>query len=140
MAGERARLRLPRSIADAMLAHAGNSPGVEICGLLGGTDGTARRYYPVSNIAEAPAREFLLDPRGQIDAMRAMRDSGETLLGIFHSHPASPAHPSPTDLARAAYPDTIYVIAAPGQAGMIMNAFFYDGDAFTQIDIEITET
>jgi len=140
MAGERARLRLPRSLKDAMLAHARSRPGVEVCGLLGGMDGAARRYYPVTNIAEAPAREFLLDPRDQIDAMRAMREKGEILLGIFHSHPASPAHPSPTDLARAAYPDTIYVIAAPGQAGMVMNAFFYDGDAFTGIDIEITET
>jgi proteasome lid subunit RPN8/RPN11 len=31
-------------------------------------------------------------------------------LGIFHSHPAGPPVPSPTDIAEAAYPESIYVV------------------------------
>lgn len=133
-------LSLPRHLYQAMLVHARDAPGREVCGLLGGKGGAARRYYPVANIAADPRREFLMEPKAQIDAMRDLRERGEDLLGIFHSHPASPPVPSPVDLARAAYPDTIYVIAAPGREGMGMNAYFYDGDDFAKIDIRITET
>lgn len=140
MGGAPPALLLPRAVREEMLAQVRGAPGREVCGLLGGDGGRAHRYYPVPNVAADPAREFLLEPGAQIDAMRAMRECGESLLGIFHSHPGSPAFPSARDLAQAAYPDTIYVIAAPGQDRIDMNAFYYDGDDFAQIDIQITET
>jgi proteasome lid subunit RPN8/RPN11 len=139
MSQDRPPLLLPRHLYEAMIAQVRGSPGVEVCGLLGGAGFTARRYYPVENIAANPEREFLMEPKAQIDVMRDLRERGEELLGIFHSHPASPAAPSPADLARAAYPDTIYVIAAAGREETVLNAFFYDGDDFTKIDIHITE-
>lgn len=122
----------------AMLEHARRHPQEEVCGLLGGRDDTGTRYYPVSNIAADPSREYLMDPRRQIDAMRRMREDGETLLGIFHSHPESAAEPSDTDLARAAYPDTIYLIAGPVGERMELQAYFYDGAGFTPVAIQIT--
>lgn len=133
-------LRLPRTLYAAMCEHARGHPGVEVCGLIGGRDFAARGYYPVTNVAGDPRREFLLEPRAQIDVMRTLRERGEDLLGIFHSHPDSPPEPSATDLARAAYPDTIYVIAAPGPQDVDMQAYFYDGDDFAKIDICLTET
>lgn len=51
-----------------------------------------------------------MDPHTQIAAMAAMRECGETMLGIYHSHPTTPAEPSPRDLAEAAYPGAAYVI------------------------------
>jgi proteasome lid subunit RPN8/RPN11 len=51
-----------------------------------------------------------MDPHAQIAAMSAMHQCGETMLGIYHSHPTTPALPSPRDLAEAAYPGVAYVI------------------------------
>ena len=123
---------------EAMLQQARGMPRKEVCGLLGGSGDTAGRYYPVPNIAADPRREFLMEPGAQIDAMRDMRERGEFLLAIFHSHPDSPAVPSALDLARAAYPDTIYLIAATAGKEPDMKGYYYDGNDFTQIDIHIT--
>lgn len=136
--GETRALQLPRAIREAMLQHTRGRPDEEVCGLLGGRDATAGRYYPVRNIATDPRRKFLMEPGAQIAAMRAMRERGESLVGIFHSHPDSPAAPSAVDLALAAYPDTIYVIAAAGGEGPDLNAYYYDGNDFVQVDIHIT--
>lgn len=121
-----------------MLEQARRSPDHEVCGLLGGRHATAEHYYPVANIAGEPACEYLMDPKQQIDAMRGMRERGEDLMGIFHSHPDSPAQPSDTDLARAEYPDTIYIIAGPVGEDMTLNAFYYNGKDFIPIETEIT--
>ncbi len=37
-------------------------------------------------------------------------DAGLELLAIYHSHPRGPATPSETDVARAFYPEAIYLI------------------------------
>lgn len=132
------QFRLSNDIATAMLEQARLSPRHEVCGLLGGRNTTAEHYYPVANIADNPAREYLMDPQQQIDSMRHMREREEDLLGIFHSHPDSPAQPSDTDLARAAYPDTIYIIAGPVGEEIKLNAFYYNGRDFAPIEIEIT--
>jgi proteasome lid subunit RPN8/RPN11 len=46
-----------------------------------------------------------------------MEARGWELLGIFHSHPAGPAIPSETDVRRAYYPDSLYLICAPDERG-----------------------
>jgi proteasome lid subunit RPN8/RPN11 len=120
-----------------MLEHARARPGEEVCGLLGAKDGAFTSFHPVANVAEDRTRRFLMDARGQIDAMRRMREDGEELLGIFHSHPEGPGEPSAEDLAMAAYPGTIYFIAAPeaGAGTWVLRAFRYDGTGFTGIAV-----
>jgi proteasome lid subunit RPN8/RPN11 len=131
-------LQLPRVVREAMLQHCRQLPQEEVCGLLGGRGASAGRYYPVRNIAADRRREFLMEPEEQIDAMRSMRERDESLVAIFHSHPDSPAVPSAVDLALAAYPDTIYVIASAVREEPDMNAYYYDGKDFEQIDIHMT--
>ena len=70
----------------------------------------AQCFYPVANVATEPACRYEMDPAQQIAALRAMRMRGEQLLAIMHSHPASAALPSATDIAEANYPDAIYLI------------------------------
>jgi [CysO sulfur-carrier protein]-S-L-cysteine hydrolase len=69
----------------------------------------------------------------------AMVGCGFEPLGIFHSHPAGPAGPSPTDIAEAAYPDSIYVvislqIAPPGVRGFAI----VDGQV-AEVEIDILD-
>ena len=112
------RLTLPRELINRLLTAAQAEPEREVCGLVGERDGRYR-YYPVTNVAGEPGRLFQMDPRGQIDAMRAMRERGETLFAIFHSHPHGPARPSATDLTEAAYPEALYLIASLGTTGVL---------------------
>ena len=44
--------------------------------------------------------------------MKAIDQSGEDLIGIFHSHPQGLAVPSETDISQAYYPQATYVILA----------------------------
>jgi proteasome lid subunit RPN8/RPN11 len=73
----------------------------------------------VRNIAPEPERRYLLDPEQHVSALRAMRDKGEELFAIFHSHPAAPAEPSATDLELAAYPEALYLIVSLNTQGVL---------------------
>ncbi|CUH97013.1 hypothetical protein P22_3139 [Propionispora sp. 2/2-37] len=78
----------------------------EACGLLGGTvdeDGNKviRKVYPLTNTDHSP-EHFSMDPKEQFAAVKDMRGQGWSLLGNYHSHPASPSRPSEED-KRLAY-------------------------------------
>lgn len=126
---------LPRRTHEALIAYGLTSPAAEVCGLLGGHNAKLASFYPVRNIAEDPAESFLLEAEGQIDAMRRMRDAGESLRGIFHTHPDGPASPSATDLALAAYPDVYYLILSLQQAKPRLCTYYYDGQGFTPVEL-----
>lgn len=105
--------RLPRALAEELLRLAQASADEEICGLIAGVDGEARRLFPIANLAADRARFFELDPKAQIDAMRAMREADQRLVAIYHSHPHGPGTPSAADIERHAYPQALCLIIAP---------------------------
>lgn len=101
----------------AMLAYAQALGLEEACGLLGGeAGGQVRALYFIENIHHS-AVFYEMHPTAQIRAMLEMEARGWELLGIFHSHPHGPAMPSETDVRLAYYPDALYVICAPAEAG-----------------------
>lgn len=110
-------VRIPRTIVDQILRHAEHAQDEEVCGLIAGRGGAFTRCYPVANVAHDRRRRFQMDPKGQIDAMRAMRAAGEELLAIYHSHPDAPAVPSPTDIAQHEYPEALYLIVSLAAKG-----------------------
>jgi proteasome lid subunit RPN8/RPN11 len=54
----------------------------------------------------------MIDPQEQLDVWMALDDAGEVVWAIVHSHVASPAEPSATDVGLAFYPDSLYVIVS----------------------------
>jgi proteasome lid subunit RPN8/RPN11 len=112
-------IELPRALVNHMLHLAQSHPHMEVCGLLGAQDGKPTSCYPVANAAATPHLRFQLDPAGQIDAMRQIRERGEALFAIFHSHPAAPAEPSAVDLAEAAYPDALNLLISLDTKGVL---------------------
>jgi proteasome lid subunit RPN8/RPN11 len=85
----------------------------EACGLLSGQI-EARIYrvaavIPTTNELHSPVR-YRIDPLEQIAAFNWIDAQGLELVGIYHSHPAGPMSPSPTDIAEAYYPEAIYLI------------------------------
>jgi proteasome lid subunit RPN8/RPN11 len=112
-------VHIPRKIANQLLHLAQISPDSEICGLIGGKDGLPCRCYPIQNAAEQPRLRFQLDAGQQIAAMTQMRDRGEELFAIYHSHPSAPATPSITDLEQASYPEALYLIISLNTKGIL---------------------
>ncbi len=133
-------IQIPRKLSNQLLHRAQVSPDFEICGLIGSRNGLPSSCYPIQNIAEQPEQRFLLDPAQQIAAMKSMREAGEELFAIYHSHPAAPATPSITDLELAAYPDAFYLIISLSTKGVLeMRAFKINRKIATEIAILLHE-
>lgn len=67
------------------------------------------RIYRARNAQRSPA-SYSLDPEEQYRIFRDIEDRGLELVGIYHSHPSSPATPSDTDIEQAYYPEVSYVL------------------------------
>ena len=106
-------LTVPRALALELLDHATAELPNEACGLLAGslTDGQASIYYPARNADASPLR-YSVHPDDLVRITFAIEDSGQDLVGIFHSHTRTPAVPSPTDRRAAMYPDAFYLLAS----------------------------
>lgn len=130
-------IELPRPLVNQLLHYAQVSPEAEICGLIGARDGTPCSCYPVRNASTTPAARFHLDAQEQIEAMRQMREHGEALFAIFHSHPAAPAEPSPADLEEAAYPEALYLIISLNTKGVLEMRGFRLADDKTFGEVEL---
>lgn len=129
-------MRLPAWLYEEILGRALAEPESEVCGLVGAKGAETVSHYPVPNVATAPAARFVMDPAHQIHAMREMRERGERLFAIYHSHPHAPPRPSPTDLAESAYPEALYLIVglSPDTA---VRGFFLNGNEAREVELEI---
>jgi proteasome lid subunit RPN8/RPN11 len=84
---------IPADVRAALEEHARAEDPNEACGLVVLRDGRAERYVPGRNAASSPYRfELEVDPE-----VWFLEDDGYE-LAVFHSHPASPARPSRTDV------------------------------------------
>jgi proteasome lid subunit RPN8/RPN11 len=110
-------ITLQTSHRDQIFAYAREASPAECCGLIGGADCRVTNIYPLHNVAADPSVSYEAAPEDLFTAQRQMRDRGEELLAIYHSHPrsASPA-PSETDVRLAYYPQAVYFII--GLAGL----------------------
>jgi proteasome lid subunit RPN8/RPN11 len=103
-------LTLAPGILEQVFQHAKTAFPNEGCGLLVGRQ-TGDRFIPVKNVS-ASAQEYDMDPAELIAALRGLRETGERLIAIFHSHPHGPAAPSKKDIDRAYYPDAAHLIVS----------------------------
>jgi proteasome lid subunit RPN8/RPN11 len=104
-------LRIDRPTYDAIVAHARRDHPDEACGLIASVDGRPTRVIEMTNAARSPTF-YEMDPLEQLHAFQAMDDAGEDLLVIYHSHTATEAYPSRTDISIAGYPEAHYVLVS----------------------------
>lgn len=111
-------LTLPDDLCRTLIDEAVLAGNREICGFLARADETAGplSHYVVSNRAPTPASRFDMDAAEQIAVFKTMRERGEQLVAIYHSHPTSPAVPSAHDLAGHSYPAACALIVSPQAA------------------------
>ena len=111
-----ASVELPDAIRSAMVAHAVAGLPNEACGLIVGDrpaaeGGRALRWVASANLAASPYR-YEIDPEELLRLTIELDDADEVIWGIVHSHVASPARPSPTDVRQSFYPDALYLIVS----------------------------
>ncbi len=107
-----------------MVDHARQAAPHECCGLIGGNDARTQTVYPLRNVATNPFVTYEAAPEDLFAAQRAMRDRGEQLLAIYHSHPRSnDPQPSETDVRLAYYPSAVYFIIGLGNREPCLRAF-----------------
>jgi len=98
-------------MCEEIIAHArAGFPG-EVCGIISGRDGVAVELHRGRNISPWPRTTYEMDVE-TLTKQIAFDDAGLMLAAIYHSHPAGPSTPSPTDIARAFYPDSVYIICS----------------------------
>jgi len=121
-------IQLTRSQFEAIIAHAREASPQECCGLIGGgSDGRAQTIYRARNVASDPLTSYEAAPEDLFAAQRAMRERGEQLLAIYHSHPRSAdPQPSATDVRLAYYPSAVYLIVGLGDPEPCLRAFRID--------------
>lgn len=127
-------LEMPRSVWDAMAAHALDCLPEEACGLLGGAGDLATSYLPGVNAARS-SRVFRLDPRIWLAA-----DELDGVLAVVHSHTHTEAYPSPTDVGEAANPmlgGLRWVIVSLRHAEPSIRSFRIDGGAVEEEGISL---
>lgn len=131
-------LRISRSIADNIIAHARRDHPDEACGVVAGPAGSDEptRFIPMLNAARSSTfYEF-----DSLDLLRLYRDMDardEEPVVIYHSHTATEAYPSRTDVSYASEPNAHYVLVSTRGCGPD------DGPAefrsYRIVDGEITE-
>jgi [CysO sulfur-carrier protein]-S-L-cysteine hydrolase len=95
----------------ALVEHARQEAPLECCGLLIGRDDVVDECIRTRNIRSSDVT-YRVEPADHFAAVKRVRREGRTILGAYHSHPRTPAVPSPTDLAEAHYDDFLYVIVS----------------------------
>lgn len=131
-------IKLPRPLVNQLLHQAQLAADREVCGLIGAHEGEPAHCYPVANVAPAPEVRYAMDPKGQIGAMRQMRERGEELFAIYHSHPASPALPSAMDIEETRYPGVLYLIISLNTKGVLeMRGFRLTGQDVAEVMLEL---
>jgi [CysO sulfur-carrier protein]-S-L-cysteine hydrolase len=106
-------LTITRDLRDQIVAHARKDHPDEACGVLAGPAGTDRptRFIPMTNAARSPTF-YEFDSTEQFRVWQEMDDHDEEPVVIYHSHTATEAYPSRTDIGLAAEPGAHYVLVS----------------------------
>lgn len=127
-------LTIDRADYDAILAHAADDHPDECCGVVAGPAGSDRpeRFVRMTNAERSPTF-YRLDSKEQLRVWREMDDRGEEPVVIYHSHTATEAYPSRTDISYASEPGAHYVLVSTRDPETV------EFRSFRIVDGEVTE-
>jgi len=111
-------LTIARPHVDAMIAHARADHPDEACGVIVGPEGSdqPRRHVAMLNADRSPTF-FRFDPQEQFALHKELMANDEEIVVVYHSHTATEAYPSRTDIAYAAEPQAHYVLVSTAESG-----------------------
>jgi proteasome lid subunit RPN8/RPN11 len=111
-------LQIDRTTYDAIVAHAKRDHPVEACGMVAGPIGSDRpeRLIEMVNAAGSPTF-YEYDSTDLLRLYRELDDRDEEPVVIYHSHSATEAYPSVTDINLASEPGAHYVLVSTREHG-----------------------
>jgi proteasome lid subunit RPN8/RPN11 len=129
-------VRITQAVRARIEDHAIASNPTECCGLLSGVDGLITDAHPLRNAADKPETRYSAAPEELFSATRRIRESGHKLLGIYHSHPRTPAYPSSLDVEMAFYPEAVYFIVSL-ESRLDLRAFRIRDSAIETVEVVV---
>ncbi|WP_026415906.1 Mov34/MPN/PAD-1 family protein [Actinomadura oligospora] len=110
-------LTIERALVDKIVAHARADHPDEACGVVAGPAGSDRpaRFVAMTNAERSPTF-YRFDSMEQLRVWREMDDRDEEPVVIYHSHTATEAYPSRTDVSYASEPNAHYVLVSTRDA------------------------
>ena len=131
-------LRLSQELVDAMLSHARRDHPDEACGVIAGPIGSdaPQRFVPMLNAARSQTF-YEFDSGDLLRLYRQMDELYEEPIVIYHSHTATEAYPSRTDIGLASEPNAHYVLISTRETGKDDGP--YELRSFRIVDGVVTE-
>jgi proteasome lid subunit RPN8/RPN11 len=133
-------------LVEEIVAHARRDHPDEACGVVAGPEGSDRpeRFIPMLNAARSPTF-YEFDSGDLLRLYRDMDSRDEVPVVIYHSHTATEAYPSRTDISYASEPEAHYVLVStrgtlPNGPGSEFRSFRIVGGVVTEEDVEVVES
>jgi proteasome lid subunit RPN8/RPN11 len=106
-------LTIERVIYDEIVAHARRDHPDEACGIVAGPEDSDRpaRFVPMLNAARSPTF-YEFDSADLLQLYKELDANDEEPVVVYHSHTATEAYPSRTDISYASEPNAHYVLVS----------------------------
>jgi [CysO sulfur-carrier protein]-S-L-cysteine hydrolase len=129
-------------LVDEIVAHARRDHPDEACGVIAGPEGSDRpeRFIPMVNAARSPTF-YEFDSADLLRLYRDMDSRDEVPVVVYHSHTATEAYPSRTDIAYASEPEAHYVLVSTREADAHeFRSFRIVDGVVTEEDVDVVES
>lgn len=134
--GSAPAVRIARQVLVDLRAHAREERPHECCGLLIGNREEILEAMPARNDRPSVDR-YLINPEDHFRAIRHARAAGLAVIGAYHSHPATPAVPSTTDVEEAHEVGYLYLIVSLTEHPARVAGFRFTREQFVPVDLQV---
>ena len=108
--------------------------------MIGGRDGEAASLYRARNAEASPLRYIDRPAATSSGSWRRSTSAARSSAAIYHSHTASPAYPSQTDINLAeSWPDPLYLICSLADAALAgVRAFAIRDERVEEVELDVS--
>jgi proteasome lid subunit RPN8/RPN11 len=135
-------LKISRALLDQIVAHARADHPDEACGVIAGPagSGTPERFIAMTNAARSPTF-YEFDSMEQLKVWRELDDRDEEPVVIYHSHTATAAYPSRTDISYAGEPQAHYLLVSTADPDTEeIRSYRIVAGEVTEEDVQVSES
>ena len=131
-------LEISQELVDQIVAHARRDHPDEACGVIAGPIDSDKpvRFIPMVNAARSPTF-YEFDSLDLLRLYRELAANDEDPVVIYHSHTATEAYPSRTDVSYASEPNAHSVLVSTRETGTQEGPFEFR--SYRIVDGEVTE-